>query len=473
MLSGDVITGRYRLDAEIGRGGMGIVWGAHDQSLERRVAMKRLQVPDDLAEEDRDALKGRFLREARAAAGLDHPSIINVHDVIEDDDGPWIVMQYVQGRSLEQIVRAGGPLPVARAAQVGLALLDALDCAHEAGILHRDVKPANVLIADDGRVVLTDFGIAAVSNATAYTRTGGFVGTPVFMAPERFRTGTPGPPSDLWSLGATLYMAVEGHPPFQADELEVLIGRLLMGDDPAFVRSGALEPVLRGLLERDPGKRWDSRHATQGLKAVEDGRTPTRPLVATPRKSRQGVLVIAGLLVLVLAGVGVSVPFLLPSDSGPKDEFESIPDACAIVRNGPVLTELMSNPKVSEILDWGPYQDHDDADACTWSDVVRDEDTFRTVDGTFAIRASLPRRSTVAGLPHWTKVPGLGDAAVRESKGGDGQSDWHSEKIIFTLRNAEIGVYLSESPDKRTDAERQTRVLHIAEIIERALTETL
>ncbi|MFB4301641.1 serine/threonine-protein kinase [Actinomadura sp. NTSP31] len=476
MLKGTVVAGRYRLDEEIGRGGMGIVWKAHDRALERQVAMKRLQVPDDLAEEERGALKGRFLREARAAARLDHPAIINVHDVIEDDEGPWIVMQYVRGRSLEQIVRADGPLPAARAAQVGLTLLDALDCAHKAGILHRDVKPANVLIADDGRVVLTDFGIAAVSNATAYTRTGRFVGTPVFMAPERFRSGTQGPASDLWSLGATLYMAVEGHPPFQADELEVLIGRLLMGDDPVFVRSGALKPVLRGLLQRDPGKRWDSGRAAQGLRAVADGHAPTRTLTERSilRKPEKGLLVTAILVVLlVLAGIGVSVPFLMSSDADSKDRFESIPDACAVVRNGPVLKELMSNPQVSEILDWGPYQDHDDADSCAWSDVVRDEGTSRTVDATLAVRAGLPRRSTVADLLHWTRVPGLGDAAVRESKGGDGQSDWRGEKIIFTLRNAEIGVYLTESPDKRTDAERQTRVLQIAQIIERALKQTL
>lgn len=481
MVPGDVISGRYRLGEEIGRGGMGIVWKAYDRSLERQVAMKRLQVPDDLAEEDRDALKGRFLREARAAASLEHPSIINVYDVVDDTAGPWIVMQYVQGRSLEQIVRDVGPLPAARAAQVGLALLDALDCAHRAGILHRDVKPANVLVADDGRVLLADFGIAAVSNATAYTRTGGFVGTPVFMAPERFRTGTPGPASDLWSLGATLYMAVEGHPPFQADELEVLIGRLLMGDDPAFVRSGALMPVLTGLLDRDPGKRWDSRQAAQGLKAVEDGRTPTRPLLekAEPQKPGKGVLIFAGVLVLLIPLILVAVagggklPFQGSSASGSKDEFESIPDACAIVSDGPALRETLSDPDESEILDWGPYQDHGDADACTWSDVVSDDGSSKTVDGTLAIRASLPRRSTVADLPAWAKVPGLGDAAVRKSLPGDGQSDWHAEMLIFTLRNAEIGVYLSESPSSRTDEERRTKVLQIAEIIERALKEKL
>lgn len=481
MVRGDVISGRYRLGEEIGRGGMGIVWKAFDQSLERQVAMKRLQAPADLAEEDRDALKGRFLREARAAARLEHPSIINVYDVIDDPAGPWIVMQYVQGRSLEQIVRDDGPLPVGRAAQVGLAVLDALDCAHRAGILHRDVKPANVLIADDGRVLLADFGIAAVSNATAYTRTGGFVGTPVFMAPERFQTGTPGPASDLWSLGATLYMAVEGHPPFQADELEVLIGRLLMGDDPAFVRSGALEPVLRGLLDRDPNKRWGSPQASQGLKVVQDGRTLTRPLIGEklPRRPKKGVLITANILVLliplVLVGVmsGMEVPFRNASDSGPKDRFESIPDACAIVRDGPTLKETLSNPDVGEALDWGPYQDHADADTCTWSNVVSEDTSSKTVDATFAIRASLPRRSTVADLLAWTKVPGLGDAAVRKTRPGDGQSDWRAEMVIFTLRNAEIGVYLSESPSRRTDDERRTKVLQIAEIIERALRETL
>lgn len=475
-MRGDVISGRYRLGEEIGRGGMGIVWRAYDQALERRVAMKRLQVPDDLAEEDRDGLKGRFLREARAAARLEHPSIINVYDVVDDAEGPWIVMQYVQGRSLEQIVREDGPLSVVRAARVGLALLDALDCAHGAGILHRDVKPANVLIADDGRVLLADFGIAAVSNATAYTRTGGFVGTPVFMAPERFRNGTPGPASDLWSLGATLYTAVEGHPPFQADELEVLVGRLLMGDDPAYVRSGALEPVLRGLLDRDPGKRWGSRQAAQGLKAVEDGRTPTRPLAgnAVPAKPGKGVTVIAGLLVLVaLVGVGLSFPFLRSSDSGSKDEFESVPDACAVVSDGPTLKETLSNPGESETLDWGPYKDHANAETCTWSNVVSEDASSKTVDATLAIRADLPRRSTVVDLLTWSKVPGLGDAAVRRTLPGDGQSDWQAEMVIFTLRNAEVGVYLSESPSRRTNGERRPRALEIAEIIERALSETL
>ncbi|MGI5208700.1 serine/threonine-protein kinase [Spirillospora sp. CA-108201] len=483
MVRGDVVSGRYRLGEEIGRGGMGIVWKAFDQSLERQVAMKRLQVPADLAEEDRDALRGRFLREARAAAGLEHPSIINVYDVVDDAGGPWIVMQYVQGRSLEQIVRDDGPLPAGRAARIGLALLDALDCAHAAGILHRDVKPANVLVADDGRVLLADFGIAAVSNATAYTRTGGFVGTPVFMAPERFRTGTPGPASDLWSLGATLYMAVEGRPPFQADELEVLIGRLLMGDDPDFVRSGPLKPVLRGLLERDPDKRWDSRRAAQGLKAVEDRRTPTRPLVRAPATGRRGkgVLITAGLLVLliplvlVLAGVvkGVGVSFRDSSDQGSKDGFEAVPDACAVVRNGPALKETLSRPAVSETWNWGPYQDHGKVDACAWSNVVSEDANSKTVDGTLAIRASLPQRSTVADLPAWTKAPGLGDAAVRKSSPGDGKTDWHVEMVIFTLRNAEIGVYLSKSPLSGKDDELGTKALQVAEVIERALRESL
>ncbi|MEV4002429.1 hypothetical protein [Actinomadura sp. NPDC049753] len=253
-----------------------------------------------------------------------------------------------------------------------------------------------------------------------------------------------------------------------------------MGDDPAFVRSGALKPVLRGLLERDPGKRWTSGQAAQGLKAVQDGRTPTKPLMrnALPGKPRKGVLIIAGLLVLLIPLVlvavtgGVKAPFRGSSDSGSKDRFESIPDACAVVRDSPALRETLSNPDESEALDWGPYQDHDDAVTCTWSDVVSDDGSSKTADATLAIRASLPRRSTVADLLAWTKVPGLGDAAVRKSLPGDGQSDWRTEMVIFTLRNAEIGVYLIESPSLRTDEERRTKVLQIAEVIERALRET-
>src|SRR3954469_20939877 len=213
-----LVAGRYRLHPPLGRGGMGVVWAAEDELLQRAVAVKEVRFPPTVSDEERETLRERTMREARTAARLDHPCAVRVFDVCEDDDQPFIVMELLAGRSLSDIVREDGPVSPAMTAEIGLCLLDALEAAHSAGIVHRDVKPGNVVVRDDGRVTLTDFGIASTAGDPSITSTGLLLGSPAYISPERARGGSPQPASDLWSLGATLYTAVEGHPPFDKSD---------------------------------------------------------------------------------------------------------------------------------------------------------------------------------------------------------------------------------------------------------------
>lgn len=208
-----VIAGRYRLLAPLGEGGMGTVWRARDEVLHREVAVKEVRAPSGLAGDDVQRMYARLEREAWAAARVANRNVVTVYDVATDDGRPWIVMELVRGLSLAEVLDAEGPMAPQRAAHIGAEVLAALRSAHEAGVLHRDVKPANVLISNDGRIVLTDFGIAMVEGSSALTMTGEVIGSPEFLAPERALGRTPGPESDLWSLGVLLYAAVEGHSP--------------------------------------------------------------------------------------------------------------------------------------------------------------------------------------------------------------------------------------------------------------------
>ena len=211
-----LVAGRYRLERALGRGGMGAVWVAHDSLLGRDVAIKEILFPGggQAPVDPGDPLVKRALREAQAAARLRHPGIVTVHDVVVEDGRPWIVMELVGGQSLAGEIRARGLLTEQRTAEIGLRVLEAIRAAHRGGILHRDVKPANILV-DGDRVVLTDFGIAAIDDATALTRSGQMVGSPAFMAPERINGEPATTATDLWALGVTLYFAVTGRPPFQ------------------------------------------------------------------------------------------------------------------------------------------------------------------------------------------------------------------------------------------------------------------
>ena len=269
-----LVAGRYRVIRALGAGGMGRVWLARDELLCRDVAIKEIVLPFGLPDAEREELRLRTLREARAAARLSHPNVVQIYDVQSGDEQPWIVMEYVRSRSLLQVIEENGPLPVEQVAGIGLAVLSALDAANRVGVLHRDVKPSNVLIADDGRVVLTDFGSAMIDEGEgALTRTGVILGSPQYIAPERVDNGVSTPEADLWSLGATLYAAVEGRPPYtRSTTLRSLIALTTDKPDPTRL-AGPLKPVLLGLLQRNPQARLTPKEVEQRLRRLADVQT--------------------------------------------------------------------------------------------------------------------------------------------------------------------------------------------------------
>ena len=267
--TGRVIAGRYRLQAPIGRGAMGVVWRARDQLLDRDVAIKEVQIADTLTDAERATAFQRTLREAKTAARLNHPAVVTVYDVAEDGGRPWIVMQLVDAQSLDQVLGDSGPLSPRRAAEMARQLLSALSVAHAAGVMHRDVKPSNVLIGSDDRAVLTDFGIATFADDPKLTQTGMVMGSPGFTAPERIRGEDASPASDLWSLGATVYAAVEGHGPFeQRGGAITTMSAIINEDAPEAPTAGALGPVIAALLRREPADRPDASAAARMITDV-------------------------------------------------------------------------------------------------------------------------------------------------------------------------------------------------------------
>ncbi|GGW17210.1 hypothetical protein GCM10018980_09090 [Streptomyces capoamus] len=355
-----LIAGRYRLEERIGRGGMGVVWRASDQVLGRQVAVKELLPDDSLPDDDARRRRDRTFREARAVCQLRHPHIIVVHDVVEQDERPYLIMELIDGGSLAERISRQGPVDAAEAARIGVALLSAVRTAHEAGVLHRDIKPANVLLeSGTDRVVLTDFGIAQVEGATTLTETGSFVGSPEYTAPERMSGLRTGPESDLWSLGALLCTALSGESPFRRDSLGGILHAVVADEIRPPAQAEPLLPVVRGLLERDPDRRLGAADAERMLRTyLETGRTPDVPgrstasahggLIhrigagrapkppapysptqldlpygpvpadpartpgdAAPARSSRRAVLVAALLVAALAGAGVSAAALL------------------------------------------------------------------------------------------------------------------------------------------------------------------
>ncbi|MGC4747633.1 serine/threonine-protein kinase [Micromonospora sp. DT201] len=361
-----LIAGRYRLLDLVGRGGMGRVWRARDEMLHREVAVKEIVPPSWLADRERDELRSRTLREARAAARLNHPAVVRLYDVIPVEGSPWIVMEYVPSRTLQDLVDAEGPLEPAHAARIGLAVLDALQAAHTAGVLHRDIKPQNVLVAHDGRVMLTDFGLATFDGGDGVmTRPGMVFGSPQYVAPERAAEGVSSVAADLWSLGATLHAAVEGRSPYARSTAMATLTALAAGPPDPAPHAGPLAPVLAGLLRRDPRHRLDHETARRLLTTAATGRIdpppstdhlaptagdrstvaedladqdPTVPLPEPgqaadpgnqapalprpngPRPARRAALVAVALLVAAAAGVGTALAVTADEPTGTGDK---------------------------------------------------------------------------------------------------------------------------------------------------------
>ncbi|WP_455754321.1 serine/threonine-protein kinase [Streptomyces erythrochromogenes] len=278
---GRLLAGRYRLGAVLGKGGMGTVWRAQDETLGRTVAVKELRFSSGVDDDEKRRLITRTLREAKAIARIRSGGAVTVYDVVDEDARPWIVMELIEGPSLAEFIRENGPLTPHRAAEVGLAVLDVLRAAHGQGILHRDVKPSNVLIAGNGRVVLTDFGIAQVEGDPSVTSTGMLVGAPSYISPERARGQKPGPPADMWSLGGLLYASVEGTPPYdKGSALATLTAVMTEPVDPP-KNAGPLTEVIYGLLAKDPARRLDEGRARAMLTAVIAAPEPVPAPVVT------------------------------------------------------------------------------------------------------------------------------------------------------------------------------------------------
>ncbi|MHB9859658.1 serine/threonine-protein kinase [Streptomyces sp. YIM S03343] len=281
-MQGLLLAGRYRLAESIGSGGMGRVWRAHDEVLHRTVAIKELTAALYVSESDRDLLLARTRAEARAAARINHSAVVTVHDVLEHDGRPWIVMELVEGHSLADAVKERGRIEPREAARIGLWVLRALRAAHKAGVLHRDVKPGNVLLGDDGRVLITDFGIAQIEGDTTITRTGEVVGSVDYLAPERVRGHDPGPASDLWALGATLYTAVDGRSPFRRTSPLSTMQAVVEEEIGEPQHADALGPVISALLRKDPAARPDAEETEQMLADAAEGRRPSAAQAYVP-----------------------------------------------------------------------------------------------------------------------------------------------------------------------------------------------
>jgi eukaryotic-like serine/threonine-protein kinase len=281
---GALVAGRYRLGRQIGSGAMGIVWQAHDERLHRTVAVKQLLLQPGLSAAQAEEARRRCMREGRIAARLTHPNAITVYDVAEHDDDPWLIMEYLPSKSLAIVLSEQGTIAPTEAARIGAQVASALVAAHAAGIVHRDIKPANVLLGDDGTVKITDFGISRATGDVTVTATGMLAGTPAYLAPEVAKGEDPKPAADVFSLGSTLYTAVEGHSPFGLSENTLaLLYAVAAGKITPPRQAGPLTALLMQLLRVEPSERPALTTTRDNLQAVAEGRQPLSVAAPTDR----------------------------------------------------------------------------------------------------------------------------------------------------------------------------------------------
>ena len=426
---GTVIADRYELTTLVGKGGHGTVWRAHDRLLQRDVAVKEVSLPPELPPAEREQLCDRTLREAQAAARLSHASVVRVFDVITEDGRPWIVMELLQARSLADIIAADGPMPPRVVAKIGLALAGALEAAHEAGILHRDIKPGNVMISADGRCVLSDFGAAAAGAAgTGHTAPGMVLGSAHYIAPERAVGGPAATASDLFSLGVTLYAALEGRPPFDRADTTATMHAVVHDPPEAPRNAGPLAPVLAGLLEKDPSRRMDSKQVKHTLTGLLAG-----PLSA---EGATGLLPTAGTPV---SGIPASAsPYSVsPYSAGPVSAPPTTPVSASPVSSQPVSGYPVSGQPVSgNPVSGGPGQGYMPGMAPM---------------GTTA----MPMQQHDPYAPPPPPPPAYGGAKPKGSGGKSGKLLGIGLAVLVLLLVVAVGFFLfggtGEQPDDKTD----------------------
>jgi hypothetical protein len=444
--AGRLVAGRYRLLGKLGHGGMGTVWRARDETVDREVAVKEPRVPDHLPERERANMFERMRREARAAARLDHPAVVNVHDVAVEDGEPWIVMEFVQGRSLGDIL-GEGTLGAREAARVGLQVLGALEAAHAAGVLHRDVKPDNVMLGRYDRVILTDFGIAQIEGETKLTDTGGFVGSPEFVAPERVLGQRPGPASDLWSLGVVLYAATEGVSPFRRTNTPATLQAVLNAAPAAPASAGGpLAEAINGLLQKDPAHRPSAVRVRELLeRAAQPPQPPTQVVqigggsgggVRLGRKALTGIGA-AVVVSAVAAYLIVANPFAGPLPDGWKKHHAAAPlNATVAVPAGYVKIPGPDDDEVVTYEDpsgaitvglarWDHEKETSDISGTADAQAFKDSDAIK--DGTFS--------GAGTSMSSDTEATSTTDATVK-FKGRDAALN----TVTYGVRGSDIGI---------------------------------
>ncbi|WP_405660032.1 serine/threonine-protein kinase [Streptomyces sp. RK9] len=464
--SGRLIGGRYRLLSKLGHGGMGTVWRAKDETVDREVAVKEPRVPDHLPERERANAFERMRREARAAARLDHPAVVNVHDVVVEDGQPWIVMEFVRGRSLGAALRDEGTLGARDAARVGLEVLGALEAAHAAGVLHRDVKPDNVMIGGHDRVVLTDFGIAQIEGETNLTDTGGFVGSPEFIAPERVLGQRPGPASDLWSLGVVLYAATEGVSPFRRNNTPATLQSVLNATPAAPASAqGPLADAINGLLHKEPAHRPSAAQVRAMLEeAVKPPQPPQLPATrfvtaghadaAAPAPDRgKGVFLgrkalaaVGGVVVLAVAAAVVLAvkPFGDDADAGKwtQHEAKSLGATLSVPEGYRRTSDGGETPKEH----WVTYTDQSGSLFVSLQLSKKSEDDLKYIAGTSMAEAyedmkDLENGSTVLG----SLSPSDGVGSGKKTTQGDYEGKQSAENLIPYTNKVSGVVYPREA----------------------------